>query len=116
METVNLSTQKLEVPTTIKEATTCPDKSEWTATMEAEMKSLFDNKVWDLVELPKERKAVGIKRVYKKKSGANGQVEDNKARLVARDFSQKYGANYDKSFCQIRVTLCFNSIISSTWL
>ena len=113
---MNLSTQKLEVPTTIEEATTCPDKSEWTAAMKTEMKSLFDNKVWDLVELPEERKAVGSKWVYKKKSGANGKVERYKAKLIAQGFSQKYGADYDKIFFQIRVTLCFNSIISSTWL
>ena len=35
------------------------------------MESLKTNEVWDLVELPKDRKAVGIKWVYKTKRSVN---------------------------------------------
>ena len=57
--------------------------------METEMQSLKANKVRDLVELPKGRKAIGSKCVYKVKTGADGQIERYKARLVAQGFSQK---------------------------
>ena len=40
-------------------------------------------KVWDLVELPNDRKVVGSKWVFKTKQGADGAVERYKARLVA---------------------------------
>jgi len=98
---VNLSTQTSEEPTTTEEASTCPEKSEWMAAMEAKMTSLFDNRVWDLVELPKGRKVIGSKWMYKKRSGVNSLVERYKARLVAQGFSQKYGADYDETFCSV---------------
>ena len=69
--------------------------------MEAEMRSLKENNVWDLVELPKGKKAIGSKWVYKVKTGADGLMERYKARLVAQGFSQKYGDDYDETFCPV---------------
>ena len=65
------------------------------------MKSLRENEVWDLVELPKDRSPVGSKWVYKLKTGADGSVERYKARLVAQGFSQKFGTDYDETFCPV---------------
>ena len=56
--------------------------------MEQELKSLKENKVWELVELPKDRKIIGSKWVYKLKSGPDGSIERYKARLVAQGFSE----------------------------
>ena len=58
--------------------------------MDAEIKSLEDNDVWDLVPLPAGRKTVGSKWVYKVKTGADGLVQRYKARLVAQGYSQKF--------------------------
>jgi hypothetical protein len=66
--------------------------------MEKEMEPLHANKIWDLVEFPKDRKAVGSKWVFKLKVGADGWVEQHKAQLVAQGFSQKY---YDKTFSPV---------------
>ena len=41
--------------------------SKWLKAMEAEMKSMNANKVWDLEIIPKGAKTVGCKRVYKTK-------------------------------------------------
>ena len=65
------------------------------------MKSLKENEVWEMVELPKDRKTVGSKWVYKLKSGPDGSIERYKARLVAQGFSQKYGTDYDETFCPV---------------
>ena len=54
------------------------------------MESLHTHDVWDLVELPRDQKAVGSKWVYKLKMNSVGSVEQFKARLVAQVFPQKF--------------------------
>ena len=106
-------------PISIEEATSCPDSLEWMQAMEAEMKSLKANDVWELVDLPAGKKAVGSKWVYKVKTGADGSIERHKARLVAQGFTQIYGADYDETFCPCsttRVTSCSNSTLNPMWL
>ena len=85
----------------MKEALTGPDETQWLSAMEKEMESLHTNNVWDLVELPKGQKAIGSKWVFKLKTGADGLVERHKARLVAQGFSQKFGSDYDETFCSV---------------
>ena len=63
--------------------------------MQNEFNSLQQNNVWELCELPKGRKAVGCKWVFKRKYNVDGNVERYKARLVAQGYNQKYGIDYD---------------------
>ena len=72
---VNVSSEKPCEPATIEEATNCSEKTEWMQAMENKMKSLKQNNVWELVELPSGRKTVGSKLVYKVKTGVDGSVE-----------------------------------------
>ena len=90
-----------EAPTTLAEAASNSEKRKWKVAMDAEMKSLEDNDVWDLVPLPPGRKLVGSKWVYKVKTGADGRVQKYKARLVAQGFTQKFGTDYDETFCPV---------------
>ena len=69
--------------------------------MEMEMNSIYSNDVWDLVELPADRKAIGSKWVFKKKAQEDGTIEWYKARLVGQGFSQKPGLDYDETFCPV---------------
>ena len=77
------------------------EKERWKSAMQAEMDSLAQNDVWDLVELPSRKKEVGSKWVFKKKVGADGKVKHFKARLVAQGFTQKYGDDYNETFCPV---------------
>ena len=88
-------------PTTFGEAVRSPNKAKWIQAMEKEMNSLFENDVYDLVELPPQHKAIGSKWVYKIKTGADGTIERYKARLVAKGYSQKYSMDYDETFCPV---------------
>jgi hypothetical protein len=50
---------------------------------------MITNKVWDLEIIPKGAKTVGCKWIYKIKYDSQGNIERFKARLVAKDFTQK---------------------------
>ena len=73
---------------TVAEALSGSEKEQWRNAMEQEMKSLYLNDVWDLVELPERRQVVCNKWVFRKKLKADGSVERYKARLIAKGFSQ----------------------------
>ena len=75
--------------------------------MEVEMESIKRNNVWELVELPKGRSSVGSKWMFKKKVNEEGVDERYKARIVAQGFSQKFGLDYDETFCPV---VCFESV------
>jgi hypothetical protein len=75
-------------PKTFVEASGHPNSD---TTMNQEYCSLMLNDTWDLVPLPKGRKLVICKRVYRTKYKSCGSVERHKAWLVAKGFSQVKG-------------------------
>ncbi|CAM8895692.1 unnamed protein product [Rhodiola kirilowii] len=68
--------------------------------MDDEMKSLLANETWELVELPRGKKALHNKWVYRIKEEANGSKR-YKARLVVKGFQQKYGIDYTDVFTPV---------------
>ncbi|GJT60447.1 putative ribonuclease H-like domain-containing protein [Tanacetum coccineum] len=57
--------------------------------------------VWTLVDLPKCKRAIGTKWVYRNKKDKIGIVVRNKARLVAQGYTQEEGIDYDKVFALV---------------
>nr|GEU75404.1 hypothetical protein [Tanacetum cinerariifolium] len=63
----------------------------WVNAMNEEMNALYENKTWDITDLPLNRKPIGCKWVYKIKYKSNGEVERYKSRLVAKGLVRKKG-------------------------
>ena len=66
------------------------DSAKWLEAMKSEMGSMYENKVWTLVDLPDDQKDIANKWIFKKKTDADGNVTIKEARLVAKMFSDKF--------------------------
>ena len=68
--------------------------------MKTEMGSMYENKVWTLVDLPDDRQAIENKWIFKKKTYADGNVTIYEA-LVAKGFRQVQGVDYNETFSPV---------------
>ena len=73
------------------------NSSKWELAMKDEMDSLLGNQTWGLTELPKGKKALHNKWVYRIKNEHDGSKR-YKARLIVKGFQQKEGIDYTKIF------------------
>ena len=65
------------------------------------MNSIRANKTWDLVELPKNRRALPCRWVYRLKETFDSTNPKYKARLIAKGFRQEYGIDFDEIFSPV---------------
>ncbi|GKD72186.1 putative ribonuclease H-like domain-containing protein, partial [Tanacetum coccineum] len=69
--------------------------------MQEELLQFKLQKVWVLVDLPKGKRAIGTKWIFRNKKDERGIVIRNKARLVAQGYTQEEGIDYDEVFAPV---------------
>ena len=60
-----------------------------------------ENNTWDVVSLPKGKKAIGCRGLHTLKFNADGTLERRKSRLVAKGYTQKEGLDYNETFSPV---------------
>ena len=61
-------------PTNYEEAMVSPDSAKWLEAMKSEMGSMYENKVWTLIDFPDDRQARENKWIFKRKTDADSSV------------------------------------------
>ncbi|GJR18052.1 putative ribonuclease H-like domain-containing protein [Tanacetum coccineum] len=69
--------------------------------MQEELLQFKLQEVWTLVELPKGKRAIGTKWVFRNIKDERGIVIKNKARLAAQGYTQEEGINNDEVFAPV---------------
>src|ERR1043165_329911 len=62
-----ISADESDEPTSYKEAMEGPESEKWPEAMKSEIDSMYTNKVWTLVDIIEDRKAVENKWIFKKR-------------------------------------------------
>ena len=73
-------------------------KSEWVDVMQDEIKSLHDNHNFDLVKLPKGKRALTNMWIYRVKQEEHTSQPRYKVRLVVKGFRQRKGIDFNEIF------------------
>ena len=96
-------------PANYSEAMVGSDSESWLGAMISELKSMDENQVWNLVDLPDGARPVEYKWVFKKKTDMDGNISIYKARIVAKRFRQVQGVDYNKT-CSPVAMLFYSSL------
>lgn len=106
-------------PTTVKEALARPDRALWQKAMDDELQSLKENQTWTLVDLPRDKKPIQCKWVFKIKRDSDGKISKYKARLVAKGFTQVRGVDYNETYSPVvrssTLRLLFSLAVEYDW-
>lgn len=73
----------------------------WKRVMDEEIDAISRNETWDLMDLPKGCRAIGVKWIFKLKKNDKGHVLKHKARLVAKGYNQVQGVDFEDVFAPV---------------
>jgi Reverse transcriptase (RNA-dependent DNA polymerase) len=97
---------------TLRQALESVNSHKWIKSMDEEIKSMYDNKVWDIVPLPEGVKPIGCKWIFKTKKDLEGNMKRYKARLVAKGFTQKESIDFTETFSHVSTKDSFTIIMA----
>uniref|UniRef100_A0A2N9IVC3 Reverse transcriptase Ty1/copia-type domain-containing protein n=1 Tax=Fagus sylvatica TaxID=28930 RepID=A0A2N9IVC3_FAGSY len=92
---------------------------QWRKAMNIEFEALLKNRTWALVPPHPKQNVVGCKWVFQIKRHADGSIERYKARLVAKEFHQQLGIDYDETYSPVIKPTTVRTVlfipISTSW-
>nr|KAJ0193166.1 hypothetical protein LSAT_V11C800430830 [Lactuca sativa] len=101
-------------PKTFTESMTSRDAPLWKEAINDEMGSIMCNGTWDLIDLPKGKRPIGSKWIFKRKYHPDGSTTAYKERLVAKDYMHQEGIDYFDTYTSVaRISLIITLIVIS---
>ena len=85
-------------PTNYEEAMVRPDSAKWLEAMKSEMGSMYENKVWTLIDLPNDRRAIKINGSSRGRRTLIVLLLSTKLDLSKKVFDKVHGVDYDEIF------------------
>lgn len=95
------TTFDLMEPKTYAAAMQSPQAKKWWASIEDEIRSLIENRTWDITSAPEGVRVLSGKFVFKIKTDAEGKASRYKSRWVVRGFEQEYGVDFQETFASV---------------
>ena len=86
-------------------------RGKWESAMAEEMQSLTKNRTWELVKLPKGKKALHNRWIYRVKGDTDGRRR-YKARLVVKGYEQRAGVDYTDVFAPVVKLTTIRTVLS----
>ncbi|KAH0754091.1 hypothetical protein KY290_024361 [Solanum tuberosum] len=68
--------------------------------MDVKIAAIEKNNTWELTNLPKSQRSIGVRLIYKTKLNESGEVDKYKACLVVKGNKQEYGVDYKEPFAR----------------
>ncbi|MCO5585942.1 hypothetical protein L7F22_039877 [Adiantum nelumboides] len=96
---------------TIEDALTSSEATSWQEAIDVELNALNANQTWVLVPRPANTNVVSCKWLLKKKFNLDGTGDKYKARLVAHDFSQRQGIDYNETYSPVLGMASFRLLV-----
>ncbi|KAL4296424.1 hypothetical protein GQ457_12G004830 [Hibiscus cannabinus] len=99
-------------PECYEEAMESECKDQWVEAMKDELQSLHDNHTFELVKLPKDKRALKNRWVYRLKQEEKSSSPRYKARLVVKGYTQKKGIDFEEIFSPVVKMSSIRTIMS----